>query len=152
MYTWDKYATCNRWDKPSTLYHTTHRMYKSNISASVYLFLRKKYKSLIYWPILFQPLWGKSTVSPENTLPLLPSLFSCYFEATAVILKNSVIVGHVPQKISIVGWYFLQKNGGEMACIIRSSKRWSDVVTGSSVHLNFQKKTKTAQQAHSCVC
>ena len=43
------------------------------------------------------------------------------------VLKNSNTVGHVPQEISRVCWYFLHKSGSEMTCIVNGDWRRSEV-------------------------
>ena len=56
---------------------------------------------------------------------------SCQFNAKSItfttVLKNSNIVGHVPQEISRVCWYFLHKSVSEMTCIINGDRRRSEV-------------------------
>ena len=61
---------------------------------------------------------------------------SCQFNARSItftddfavaVLKNSNTVGHVPQEISRVCWYFLHKSGSEMTCIVNGDRRRSEV-------------------------
>ena len=51
----------------------------------------------------------------REELPLQHEGHNIHDDFTVAILKNTTTAGHVPRDIS---WYFLQKSGSEMTCIV----------------------------------
>jgi len=49
-------------------------------------------------------------------MPVQREVNSIHDDFAVAVLKNSSTVGHVPQEISRVCWYFLHKSGSEMTC------------------------------------
>ena len=60
-------------------------------------------------------------------LPVQCEVNNIHDDFAVAVLKNSNTVGHVPREISRVCWYFLQKSGSEMTCIVNGDRRRSEV-------------------------
>ena len=57
-----------------------------------------------------------------------PSESDNVFDKFAVaVLKDNIIVGHIPREISRICWYFLQKRQSSIVCRITDHRRLSDV-------------------------
>ena len=83
----------------------------------------------------------------DRWTPTTDEELSCQREHGNALLKNYVVVGHVPRKISTMCSMFLRK-GGVMKCTITGPKRYSsDLVRGggwkSLAHLRSPEKKST---------
>ena len=66
----------------------------------------------------------KSSWSPyiREELPVQCEVNNIHDDFAVAVLKNSTTVGHVPQEISRVCWYFLHKSGSEKTCSHKLTK------------------------------
>ena len=80
-------------------------------------------------PVLFVVIMRGLPTSARKAATFERDGHNIQADFAVAILQNSNTVGHVPRDIS---WYFLQKSGSEMTCIVdvngRYSERRSEVV------------------------
>ena len=73
---------------------------------------------------VYKESWSSSISKELSTQPESDNVFDKFAVA---VLKDNIIVGHIPREISRICWYFLQKRQSSIVCRITDHRRLSDV-------------------------